>query len=111
MLSHRSSDKMIRNEHHHGADDGNEHAVQVETGHTSMADELKQPTANERPNHPKHNVEEDTRALARARWQVTGKLVYAVGVLADFRGVAGVPRSRSVDFLPASISLSSPSLG
>jgi hypothetical protein len=61
-LCYRSSYKVIHNEHNDCADDGDKHAVEIETGHTRMASKLKQPTANQRADHPKDNVEEDTRA-------------------------------------------------
>jgi hypothetical protein len=37
VLCNRSSDEVIHNEHHNSADDRYEHAVEIETGHTSMA--------------------------------------------------------------------------
>jgi hypothetical protein len=63
-LANRSSDKMVHNEHNYSSDDGDKHAVQIEAGHTGMADKLKQIAANKRANDPKDDVQDDARALA-----------------------------------------------
>jgi hypothetical protein len=55
---------VIDNEYNHGTDNGNEHAVQIETGYSGTAAQLKQPTAHKRSDYAEDNVEEDTRPLA-----------------------------------------------
>jgi hypothetical protein len=63
-LCHRSSDKVSDDEYNDSADDGDKHAVQIETGHTGMAGEFKHIAADKRANHTEDNVEKDTRARA-----------------------------------------------
>src|SRR5215469_11056787 len=63
-LGHRSPDEVIDNEHNDSAHDCDEHAVQVETGHTRVAGKLEQVTANKRADYPKDNIEDNARPFA-----------------------------------------------
>ena len=62
-LSHHPTDRVINDKHHHSTDNRDEHAVQVETGHTGRAETLKQPSPNDPADHPEDDVEEETFPL------------------------------------------------
>jgi hypothetical protein len=41
LISRRSSDRVINDKHHHSADNRDEHAVEVEAGHSGLSEKLK----------------------------------------------------------------------
>jgi hypothetical protein len=62
-VSASTADKVINDKNNHRADDGNEHAVEVQSADTFSAKERKNPTADDSPDDAEHDIQHHSLAF------------------------------------------------
>jgi hypothetical protein len=58
-----TTDKVIDDKNDHRANDGDEHAVEVQSADTFSAEERKDPTADDRPDDAEHDIQHHSLAF------------------------------------------------
>jgi hypothetical protein len=55
-----AKESVVYDQHNHGANHSDEHAIDVESSHASVAESIEKPTSNDRPDDSQDDIQQNT---------------------------------------------------